>query len=84
MGFGCLSKGLALGVAVASRRLALLKTGVSDGDHTVSLLSAVVCPGHPESNGIGGDGTGSLVHGTGVPVSEDARIPRALRASSRG
>lgn len=45
-----------------------LKTSTSWEDCAVSLLSAVMCPGHPGSSGIGGDGTGSLVYGTGVPI----------------
>jgi hypothetical protein len=32
------------------------------------LLNAAVYPGHPGSNRIGGDGLGSPVHGTGVPI----------------
>lgn len=52
----------------AARRSLVLKTGASSDDRAASLLSAVVCPGHPGSSGIGGDGMGSLVHGTGVPI----------------
>jgi hypothetical protein len=32
------------------------------------LLSAIVLPGQPGSTGIGGNGTGSLVHGAGVLI----------------
>jgi hypothetical protein len=46
----------------------VLKTGVTLKDGAVSSLSAVVDPGHPGSSGISRDGTGSLVHGTGVPI----------------
>jgi hypothetical protein len=46
----------------------VLKTSANPADCTVRLPAAVVGPGHPGSNGISGDGTGSLVHRTRVPI----------------
>jgi hypothetical protein len=43
-------------------------TGASEDDCAVSLPGVAVCPAHPGFSGIGGDGTGLLVHGTGVPI----------------
>jgi hypothetical protein len=52
----------------AARRSLVLKTGFSCDDYPVWELSAVVRPGHPGFGGISGDGTGPLVHRTGVPI----------------
>ena len=46
----------------------VLKYGVGYDDAAGSLLSPIICPGQPESNGIGRNGAGSLVHGTGVLI----------------
>jgi hypothetical protein len=61
----------------AARRSLVLKTDVSKDDRAASLTGAVVCPGHPGSNGIGWNGTESLVRGTGVLIwftSQEMRI----------
>jgi hypothetical protein len=52
----------------AARRSLVFKNGVSCNDSPVCVLGAVVGLGHPGSSGISGDDTGSLVHGTGVPI----------------
>jgi hypothetical protein len=65
--------------ATRARRSLVSKTGVSRDDCPVWVLGAVVRPGHPRSSG---DETGSLVHGTGVPISADART-RQLQYTDR-
>jgi hypothetical protein len=47
---------------------------------TVQAERAVVRPGHPGSSGISGDGAGSLVHGTGVPILFPSQQTRESRS----
>jgi hypothetical protein len=64
----------------AARRSLVLKNGISRDDGPVCVLGAVVLPGHPGPSGISGDGTGRLVHRTGVPIP----FPSGLTWGSRG
>ena len=66
----------------AARRSLVLKTGISCDDCPVCVLSAVVRPGHPGSSGISGDRTGSLMHGTGVPILFPSQRTRCSSAAS--